>query len=138
MFTPFYRKGCLNAPAPRPPLPKPSKIKALADDKAIALSQLSLLPSDVRWDLSIEEAWCFGEEAAEDRLNSFLEDGLHGYKDGRNFPAQPNNSRLSPYLHRGEISPNTVWYRARSLGDDADIVHFCTELGWREFSYSLL
>lgn len=138
VFTPFYRKGCLNAPPPRRPLPKPKSIETIADDTGVALTQLSLLPDDVRWNRSIETAWHFGEDAALDQLNSFLEEGIAGYKDGRNFPAQTNNSRLSPYLHRGEVSPNTVWYAARSIGDDADVDHFCTELGWREFSYSLL
>ena len=138
VFTPFYRKGCLDGPEPRPPLPKPKKLTLVSDDQALPLSQLALLPEDVRWDQPIEEAWQFGEEAALEQLQVFLSDGIKGYKDGRNFPAQLNNSHLSPYLHRGEISPNTVWYAARAIGDDADIDHFCTELGWREFSYSLL
>ena len=42
----------------------------------------------------------------------------------------------------GEISPNTVWYAAKSLSGDARLADsldtFLSELGWREFSYSLL
>ena len=34
---------------------------------------------------------------------------INDYKDGRNFPFKKNVSRLSPHLHHGEISPNTVW-----------------------------
>ena len=47
-------------------------------------------------------------------------------------------SRLSPHIHFGEISPHYLWYSVRSLEDTAHIERFCFELGWREFSYSLL
>ena len=81
--------------------------------------------------------------AAHDRLNAFLDNGLDGYKNGRNFPARRNVSRLSAHLHWGEISPNSVWYAAKDrmdvgFGHDGDCDHFLSELGWREFSYSLL
>lgn len=45
---------------------------------------------------------------------------------------------MSAHLHFGEISPNQLWYAVRSRGDDRHINHFCSELGWREFSYNLL
>ena len=44
-------------------------------------------------------------------------------------------------MHFGEISPNEVWYKAKSMGDSEtskDLDHFLSELGWREFSYNLL
>ena len=44
-------------------------------------------------------------------------------------------------MHFGEISPNEVWYKAKSTGDSEtskDLDHFLSELGWREFSYNLL
>ena len=31
-----------------------------------------------------------------------------------------------------------IWYTVHSLGDDQHVDHFCSELGWREFSYSQL
>lgn len=138
VFTPFYRKGCLSRNAPRTPLPKPEKIEALSDDHSMDVSELSFLPKNNRWDVGLIKHWQVGEAAAADVLNLFLEKGLHGYKTGRNYPAQSHVSRLSPYLHWGQISPNTVWYAARARGDSEDIDHFCSELGWREFSYSLL
>ena len=42
VFTPFYRKGCLQQPPPREPLPKPKKIN-LYDALAIKSDALSLL-----------------------------------------------------------------------------------------------
>ena len=38
----------------------------------------------------------------------------------------------------GTLSPNQLWYRARKFGDDKNIDHFCSELGWREFAYNQL
>ena len=54
-----------------------------------------------------------------------------------------NVSRLSPHLHWGEVSPNTVWYAAKDRMDagtvnQEDGDHFLSELGWREFSHALL
>ena len=86
--------------------------------------------------------WQIGEAAAVTRLYDFVDGGLNGYKDGRNFPARPHTSRLSPHLHWGEISPNMAWYAAiekrDQAGFDNDIDVFLSELGWREFSHSLL
>ena len=68
--------------------------------------------------------------------------GINDYKDGRNFPSKKNVSRLSPHLHHGEISPNTVWYevkeKAETMDSYRDADHYLSELGWREFSYNLL
>lgn len=86
--------------------------------------------------------WEPGEKGAHSRLNAFLENGLKGYKEGRNHPSRQNVSRLSPYLHFGEISPNEVWYAAktRMIAEhcESDGEHFLSELGWREFSNNLL
>jgi len=138
VFTPFYKRGCLNASPPRKQLPKPKKIHLFSDKSADDLAALSLLPKDHQWDKVIKNTWPIGEKAALETLNVFLKNGLNGYKEGRNFPSQDNVSRLSPYLHWGEISANTVWHKARAIGNNDDINHFCSELGWREFSYSLL
>ncbi|NKB47366.1 MAG: deoxyribodipyrimidine photo-lyase, partial [Legionellales bacterium] len=138
VFTPFYRKGCLQAESPRAPLPKPKNVAYLRDAQgSIGLGELHLLP-EIRWDRQLVPHWQIGEEQAQMRFQNFIDEGLAHYKDGRNFPSKPYVSRLSPYLHFGEISPNQVWYVVRSIGDDKHVDHFCSELGWREFSYSQL
>ena len=86
----------------------------------------------------MEPHWHIGEDHAQDRLQEFVDHGLKDYKEGRNFPAQQNVSRLSPHLHFGEISPNQAWYAAKQKGKGQNMDHFLSELGWREFSYSLL
>ena len=137
VFTPFFRRGCLAAPPPRTPLPKPQL--QLADPPPSHRDDLQLL-SDEGWGDMLAPHWKIGEAGAMARLQDFIANGLAGYKDGRNLPAKPHVSRLSPHFHWGEISANQAWYAARDAGhvpaDDID--NFCAELGWREFSNSLL
>ncbi|SDR23241.1 deoxyribodipyrimidine photo-lyase [Pseudovibrio sp. Tun.PSC04-5.I4] len=139
VFTPFYRKGCLQAPEPRKPLPVPKELKLVSDPQAssVQLDALELL--DKRsWTDTVASHWKHGEQAAQDKLYAFLENGIPNYKEGRNYPSKPFTSRLSPHLHFGEISPNQIWWALGSYEETSDIDHFRSELGWREFSYSLL
>ncbi len=138
VFSPFYYKGCETAAPPREPMPKPEQIDAVRATDSLNLNDLTLLPSTPRWDEGMMDNWRPGEVGAEECLSKFLDNGLAGYKNGRNIPSKRNVSRLSPYLQTGEISPNTVWYRAKENGEGPDLKHFCSELGWREFSYYLL
>ncbi len=138
VFTPFYRNGCLSKDVPRTPLKKPEKI-LFAVYKGLSLERLALLPQkpEPRWDNAMSGDWVMGEAGAQKALHHFIDHGLHGYKEGRNYMAKDNVSRLSPRLHFGEISPNQAWHAAKAKkSSDAD--NFCFELGWREFSYSLL
>ena len=142
VFTPFYKKGCLNSEEPRLPAGKVGLSNLYSEDlSSDSITDLNLLPT-IKWYKSFEEEWNPGEIGAEQNLNSFLDSGLLNYKEGRNFPSQEFVSRLSPHLHFGEISPNEVWYRAKTKegisGIEKSLAHFHSELGWREFSYYLL
>lgn len=144
VFTPFYRKGCLGRGEPAAPQKKPSKLDLHNRPEGLGLDDLKLLPRKPipRWDSKMEAYWHIGEAGAKKRLKEFLEDELNGYKEGRNFPNRENVSRLSPYLHFGEISPRQVWHDSHHAALDqrreTDLDTFHSELGWREFSYSLL
>lgn len=143
VFTPYYRKGCLQAAEPRQPLPAPARLHyASVSTTSLSLNDLDLLP-DIPWDRQMSAHWDISEDGAQKQFRSFLKDGLAHYKEGRNFPAQPYVSRLSPYLHFGEISVRQLWHVAQDYAahyriPEKDIDTFCTELGWREFSYHLL
>ena len=72
VFTPYYRKGCLNADPPRDPLLKPKKLMLFdgnVSDKTI--QDLDLLPK-IRWDLQLEPHWKIGEKPAQHKLKKFL------------------------------------------------------------------
>ena len=140
VFTPFYRKGCLGSTGPRSPLPEPEKIFYVENVNSTDIKDFKLLP-ETGWSKKFGKYWDIGEDGAYKRLDDFLESGLKDYKEERNFPSRNNVSRLSPYLHFGEISPNYIWHKVltqENKGYIQDIDHFCSELGWREFSYYLL
>ena len=143
VFTPFYRNGCISAKKPRELIPKPSGMNIIYDtDNKTKIDDLELLPK-IKWYKEIEAIWEVGEEAAQNKLYYFLDNNILGYKEKRNYPHLPNTSKLSPYLHFGEISPNQIYYAAQLALErlpkaSADIDCFLSEIGWREFSYYLL
>jgi len=135
VFTPYYKTGCLHTIPPREPLPNPTTL-SLVD-------HLRNFDVESPWFSygQLERHWNIGEQAARNRFDTFIRDGLKGYQEGRNFPSKEHVSRLSPHLHFGEISPHYIWHRLRSIQNvewQNDINRFCSELGWREFSYYLL
>ena len=89
VFTPYYRRGCLNANKPRRPLEKPRKIDyfEVKNFKCLTIDQLNLLPKHA-WKEKIIETWNIGEKAANKRLDEFVESELNDYKEGRNFPSK--------------------------------------------------
>ena len=142
VFTPFFRNARDSLRAPEEPQQKPAHI-ALVDcgQGAEKLDELALMPS-THWYGGIENAWTPGEDGAANKLQYFLDDGVGDYREGRDFPARRSVSRLSPHLHFGEVSPRQVWHAAEraatAAGLEKQVEHFQRELGWREFSYSLL
>lgn len=144
VFTPYFRKGCLTAPPPRDPLPAPARLNlaSLQISSATTIDDLKLLPASPRWDQGMMSHWAVGEDAARQRLDAFFETGLKGYQEGRNIPSRPHTSRLSPHLQFGEISPHSIWAASQYAGPhyqaESDVDIFQSELGWREFSHSLL
>ena len=55
--------------------------------------------------------WTPGEVGATQNLENFINFGLAGYKEGRNFPPSPHVTSFSSSA-LGEISPNQAWYAA--------------------------
>lgn len=138
VFTPFYHHGCLKAKEPRLPLPSPPGLLLMeAEDFPSKIDQLGLM-TNLPWGEDVIVHWSIGEFAANERLANFLDKNIQSYKVGRDFPAKSSVSKLSPHLHFGEISPNQAWYGARKFSLNGNIDHFCRELAWREFAYSLL
>ena len=140
VFTPFYNNGLLQAPVPRKPLPVPGSLqlhRVKENAGAFAKMLMRILPEQ-DWHKKLELYWSPGESHALEDLKKFIRHALHNYAAGRDFPAQPAVSRLSPRLHAGELSPNQIWYAAHSCSDEQSTHHYCRELGWREFACHLL
>ncbi|MGZ0712544.1 cryptochrome/photolyase family protein (plasmid) [Coraliomargarita sp. W4R53] len=141
VFTPFWR-ACLAMPAPRAPLPEPTRL--VGSQHPIASDDLDswdLLPRDPDWAGGLRETWEPGEVAARARLQAFLESDLGDYNRSRDEPAAGATSLLSPRLRWGELSPHTVWHETLKVarGAQAASAHrFLSEIGWREFAWHTL
>ena len=142
VFTPFY-KNAISVGTEIDSILGETPALDLADceqDKN-KLTNLNLLPS-IKWYASFAETFTPGETGAWEKMEAFIENGVHNYKKGRDYPALNSVSRISPHLHFGEIAPHRVWKQAEEAGNlagcEAEAEHFQRELAWREFSYSLL
>ena len=134
VFTPFWR-ACLTATPPSQPIQAPSRIPAPASwPQSIAISDLDLEP-EVDWATGIRKAWTPGERGASERLKIFVDDCIEVYASDRDRPDHEGTSRLSPYLHFGEISPRQIWHATRQLQQAEP---YLRQLVWREFAYHLL
>jgi deoxyribodipyrimidine photo-lyase len=141
VFTPFYRKGCLeNGPDPRAPLPAPTDLRLDKDvNKAHRQSDSAL--TAYSWFDGGPREWEPGEAGAQRTLERFIELGLEEYAEGRDRPDRENVSYLSPHLHFGELSPQrarAAVLEQRGRAPDDSIDKFLSELGWRDFSAHLL
>jgi deoxyribodipyrimidine photo-lyase len=143
VFSPFWRH-CQALPDPGEPAAAPARIAAPAAWPASrGLEQLALLPR-LNWTQGLHAAWTPGSAAAHVLLQRFLSDSFDVYDNIRDRPDLPGTSRLSPYLHFGEISPREVWHGTRrfAVSNGRHTTwrrsQFLTELGWREFAYHLL
>lgn len=74
------------------------------------------LARDLPLDRSVSPAtgWRGGRAAGLARLKSFLRAGLDGYATRRNSPEADGTSRLSPYLHFGQVGPREVALAVRA------------------------
>lgn len=149
VFTPFWRAARATG-EPQPPLPVPkglrgARLAEIGSLGAVPIRALGLRPTRLDWAGGLRATWTPGEAGAHSRCEMFLATGLDGYGDGRNRPDRPMTSALSPFLRFGHISPRQLWHaigaavQSGSAGaSDGDVDKFRAELGWREFSYSLL
>jgi deoxyribodipyrimidine photo-lyase len=138
MYTPFANTVRRLRP-PRAPLPVPQAIpgppRAPRSDK---LAQWNLLPRKPDWAEGLRATWSPGEATARARGRTFLQGAVRGYDTGRNLPGQDLTSRLSPHLHWGEISANSLWHALyRKPPGQAETI-YANELIWRDFGAYLL
>tara|TARA_B100000131_G_scaffold323051_1_gene379485 strand:- start:3877 stop:5250 length:1374 start_codon:yes stop_codon:yes gene_type:complete len=137
VFTPFYKKGCLESVIPDRPLGLPNKLNFLNVNNETTIKDLNLL-SKYKWYAKLNNLWSITEESANKILDLFLIKKIYNYKKGRDYPASNLTSKLSPYIRFGMISINKIWHSLKNLSIDENITHFESELGWRDFSYYLL
>lgn len=133
-----FRRKALALPSPAGPTAAPTHLPPpVPDVDGLSLADLDLLPRAPDWAGGLRATWTPGEAGAHDALAHFLSAGVKGYAEGRDFPARPSTSRLSPHLRFGEISPARI---VAAVGDasGADAAKFLDELRWREFAWHVL
>lgn len=135
VFTPFWKS--LRTRAVARPLPAPARRTPIANPNIDATYK------PPKWAGKLAHYWQIGEEAAQQRLEEFLDQQIEAYAEGRDFPRKDVTSRLSPHLRFGEISVRQIWHTARLRGEMQPelldgIDKFLSELAWRDFSYHQL
>ena len=141
VYTPFWKAvrerdpgGVLAAPSA---LLRPGQWPATLELEELGLGRAMNRGAD------IVAAHCHvGEDAAQARLDQFLERAVIAYKTDRDAPAVQGCSGLSENLAWGEISPHRIWHAGMAVWHtgmaQAGAETFLKELCWREFAYHLM
>lgn len=136
VFTPFWRAVCRDIEV-APPIDLPKSLTCFDEVESEDLDSWGLLPTRPDWGSDIIANYRPGEAGAAERLTSFLDGPVEHYTVQRDRPDNPRGtSKLSPHLAFGEISPRQIWTAAKQSQYNTD--KFLSEIGWREFSYTLL
>lgn len=139
VFTPFW-KNCLANLKLGEPLKAPKKLPPpQAKLVSESIEGLDLLPK-IKWDHLFLKEWDPTRAGAEKRLAQFQRGPVKEYDQARDIPKLDGTSRLSPYLHFGQISPLEIYktIKATSFAETKSGQRYIAEIGWREFGYHLL
>jgi len=105
-------------------------------DQSINLE--SILPKK-KWHSNFEKFWNPSEETALKNIKYFIKNRLPSYGKNRDIPSIEGTSKISPYLAFGQIHIETIWEECQKIKiKNNDYRKYINELGWREFSHSLI
>ena len=139
VFTPFWRtaeKIYLSLP--------PSKnyiVKKKSQSKSFFKSCIN--PSEIlpkkNWYRKFEKYWKVSENESKKILKDLIENKIKNYGEARDIPSIEGTSKLSPYIKFGQIHVGTIWKRCNKIQTKSvGYRKYINELGWREFSHSLI
>jgi deoxyribodipyrimidine photo-lyase len=139
VFTPFWRTAeqiFLNQPPSKNYTVK-KKTKAINFFKN-SIDLKNILPNK-KWYEKFDKYWKVSENDSKKILKDLLENKIQDYGTNRDIPSINGTSRLSPYLKFGQIHVNTIWKKCSELKSKGiGYRKYINELGWREFSHSLI
>ena len=139
VFTPFWKKTeqfyISKATS------KNFKIKL--KDKKISIFKKSIKPDEIlpkkNWYKKLEKYWIPSEQEAKKYLNELVKAKIEDYGDARDIPGINGTSKLSPFLKFGQIHVGTIWKKCQDIKiKNIGYRKYINELGWREFSHSLI
>ena len=139
VFTPFWKNAEQRYLEKVPS--KPSKIRKL--NKKLDLMNKSIKPKEIlpkkNWYKKFEKYWNPSELEAKEYLKKLIKNKINNYGDTRDFPSIDGTSKLSPFLKHGQIHVETIWNKCQEIEvKSKGYRKYINELGWREFSHSLI
>jgi deoxyribodipyrimidine photo-lyase len=113
---------------------KEKKIKFLNQSMKLE----TILPKK-KWAKGFENFWNPSEDEAMKNTKHFIKNGLTEYGENRDIPGIEGTSKVSPYLAFGQIHVESIWEECQKIQNKGNGYRkFINELGWREFSHSLI
>tara|TARA_B100000963_G_scaffold302654_1_gene275652 strand:- start:930 stop:2351 length:1422 start_codon:yes stop_codon:yes gene_type:complete len=139
VFTPFWKnaeqKYINSIPS------KEHKIRKLKKSKIFfknCIDPKNILPKK-NWFKKFENYWEVSEQKSKKILKDLLENKIKDYGHSRDIPSIEGTSKLSPYIKHGQIHVGTIWKKCKELkSKGVGYRKYINELGWREFSHSLI
>ena len=100
---------------------------------------LESILSKKKWHLNFKNFWDPSEETALENIKNFIKNKLSDYGKNRDIPSIDGTSKISPYLAFGQIHVETIWEECQKVRTKNNGYRkYINELGWREFSHSLI
>ncbi len=139
VYSPFWRNGeqiyLENFPS--------KKFNLKKQIKKINLFKSNFSPEDIlpkhNWFSKFEKYWIPSEDESEKYLNDFVKLRILKYGIDRDFPSINGTSKLSPYIRSGQIHVSEIWDKCyKHKSKSISVKKYLNELGWREFSHSLI
>ena len=139
VFTPFWRVAeqvYLNKVPPK-------KSKTKKKNKKIFIfkqsSDLSKVLPNKNWFKKFEKYWTPSEIRSGKVLDELIEKKIGNYHKTRDYPSIEGTSKISPYLKHGQIHVEKIWESCQNIQNkNTGYRKFVNEIGWREFSHSLI
>ena len=120
---------------------KISKVKKCKKIDKLFKNQIKsedILPKS-NWYKKFEKYWEPSEQKAHEYLDNFVQKNILNYGLDRDFPSIKGTSLLSPYIRNGQINVGDIWQRCKKLkSKNVSVKKYTNEIGWREFSHSLI
>ncbi|MDB9784582.1 DNA photolyase family protein [Pelagibacteraceae bacterium] len=114
--------------------PSNKKIKFLKQNNKF----LEILPSK-NWHEKFSNYWEPTESSALKAVKEFIKEKIEEYGDTRDIPGVNGTSKISPFLCMGQIHIETIWEECSKIKNKKKGYRkYINELGWREFSHSLI
>jgi len=99
---------------------------------------IDILPSK-KWYKKFEKNWSPSESEALQKCKDFVKEKITDYGNLRDIPGVNGTSKISPYLSFGQLNVETVWEECNKIKNKREGYRkYINELGWREFSHSLI